>query len=100
MPVAKRRSPESGTTSKKAGFRLDILLADLNLFMSLWLARLIIKRVLRTRRKERATRLRNLRLINGGGQVPANDKALPAIGMDENGILRETTQSVAVMRRG
>jgi hypothetical protein len=68
--------------------------------MSLLLARLIIWRVLRARHRERAARLRNLRLINGGGQSSIDDKALPTADMDERGVPWEEARNRGFTRRG
>jgi hypothetical protein len=44
----------------------SLLIGDLSLLASVCLAHLIVRRAIRARRKERAARLTNLRLINGG----------------------------------
>ena len=61
----------------KAGLRWSALPGDLALFLWVSLARLIIWRVLRARRRERKARLRTLHLVHGGGQLQADNKALP-----------------------
>jgi hypothetical protein len=47
-----------------------IMMNDLGLLGSLYLAHFIVWRTLRTKRKERAVRLKNLRLIEGGANLP------------------------------
>ena len=60
-----------------------VLCKDLSLLASLMIARLIVWRILRARRKERAARLKNLKLINGGGQTLDSNKAMGPIGVDK-----------------
>lgn len=76
-----------------------VIIGDLSLLASLYLAHFIAWHTLRTRHKERVARLKRLRLINGGGQAPAvNRKLLPA-GRDEEGLLREAAQSSGFSHR-
>jgi hypothetical protein len=57
---------------------------DLKLFASLYLAHFIVSRTLRTRRKERAARLRNFKLINESKQTSSM-----SVHMNKNGTLRQ-----------
>jgi hypothetical protein len=43
--------------------RLDVLFKDLSLLASLWMAQLIVRGTLRRRRKERASRLKRIKLV-------------------------------------
>jgi hypothetical protein len=66
-----------------------ILLEDLSLLISLCLAKFMVRRVIRARHQERLARLKNLKLISGGGQALGGNQALMPVGMDEKGMLRE-----------
>lgn len=93
MLTFKRKQPEAETPPEKAGLRWDAFIADLRLFLSLTLARLIVWRVLRARRKERAARIKSLRVIKGGGKSPGDTKAASAASLGEEGTLRDATRS-------
>jgi hypothetical protein len=56
---------QSGPKRSSRQFRLrgDVIFQDLSLFASLWIARLIIGRELRRRGKQRATRLKRIKLV-------------------------------------
>lgn len=74
-----QKQPESATPPRKGRLNWDALLADLSFFVSLMLGRLIVWRVLRARRRERAARLKIMRVINGGGQASADGKTPPCL---------------------
>src|SRR5437868_790477 len=99
MQLLKQRQPETERPPVKTGLRWSVLLEDLSLFLSFSLARIIVWRVLRARRRERKARLRSLRLVRGGVQQPVDDKAWAVGGMDEKGMLREAMRKNVFMRR-
>jgi hypothetical protein len=74
----------SGTDSMSAFKRNCIFLCrDLSLLVSLLLARLIVWRTLRARSKERAARIKMLRLVGRSGQTLNSRKALGPIRVDK-----------------
>jgi hypothetical protein len=77
----KQLNPEA--SQRRLRLRWNVLLGDLSLLISLTVARLIIWRIIRARQRERALRLRNLRVINGGGQPLDSKKATAPKGVYE-----------------
>lgn len=65
---------------------------DLKLLASVYVAHFIISRKLRTRRKERAARLKNFKLINGGQES--------SVRMNEKGKLRHALTDRSFDHRG
>lgn len=76
-----------------------VIIGDLSLFTSLYLAHFIVWRTLRTRHKERMARLKNMRLINGSGHALVDNKLLMPVGLDEKGMLREALQGHSFRHR-
>ena len=83
MSAIRQKPLNPEASQRKLRLRWNVLLGDLSLLISLTVARLIIWRIIRARQKERALRLRNLRVINGGGQPLGSKKATAPTGVDE-----------------
>jgi len=77
MIALKQKQSKAETSQRKIKLRWDVLFSDLSLLMSLWLARFIVWRSLRQRRKERAERRKQLRLIKCGDHQ-ADERVLPS----------------------
>jgi hypothetical protein len=65
LALIQKQSNPPRASQIKAKLRWHVLLGDLSLFMSLAVARFIIWRTLRRRRKARAARRKRLKLIQG-----------------------------------
>lgn len=68
-----------------------VILKDLSLLASLFLAQFIVWRTLRVRHKERVARKKNLKLISGGGPSPGVNKEM-IVGTEEKEQLRKAAQ--------
>ena len=75
--LALKKQSETETLPGKNKLRWDVLWEDFSVFISLWIARAIIWRILRRRRKDRAARLKRLHLVKNSeprmdeGTVPS-----------------------------
>lgn len=65
MLALKQKQSKQETPPEKFKLRWEVIFSDLGLFISLMAARFIIWRTLRRRRKERARRRKQLKLIRG-----------------------------------
>lgn len=65
-----------------------LIIGDLSLLLSLALARFIVWRTIRARHKERAARLKNMRLVSGSGPSVSGNHVVMTDGMDEKALLR------------
>jgi hypothetical protein len=67
-------------SSQQTKLRWDVLFSDLSLFFSLCIARLIVWRVLRRHRVERAARLKRIRLVQKAGPEDSKQLAVETLG--------------------
>ena len=74
-----------------------IIIGDLSLLASLYLAHFIVWHTLRTRRKARLARLKSLKLISGRGQELGGKQALRPV--DEKAKLREVLRASGFRNR-
>ena len=68
---------------------VSLIIGDLGLLASVYFAHFIVRRTIRVRRKERAARLNNLKLIDGGRQGSSGNKVLMPVRAGEKGMSRE-----------
>jgi hypothetical protein len=66
--------------SQKWQRAIVILLEDLSLLGSLYLAQFIVWRILRRRRKERAARLKRIKLVQGASHKTLSELPVEALG--------------------
>ncbi len=67
-------------TARQPKLRWDVFLKDLSLFASLWQAQLIVRRTLRRRSKERAARLKCIKLAQSSGDEVLNKVSVDNLG--------------------
>jgi hypothetical protein len=70
----------------------QVMISDLGLLLSLYMARYIVWHTLRDRRQEHEARRRNLRLIGRGNSSPDDNQSALPVGLDERGILHGTVR--------
>lgn len=66
--------------SQKCQRGIVILLEDLGLLASLWIAQFIVWRILRRRRKEREVRLKRIKLVHGASHETLIELSVEALG--------------------
>jgi hypothetical protein len=75
MLSLKQKQPNPEASQREVELRWNVLSGDLSLFVALTIARFIVWRTLRLRRKERAARRKQFRLIQGSDHHAAGESS-------------------------